>query len=454
MASESVKATAVADAEAVTMDALAGSPKKEREDDDDIAIMPVRRRNARMGWSALIRRTRSINAPVPSPSFGPKAMLKRVPVSQIMHVTDPSSQRLVWKATPLSVLIIKKIFDTSVLGPFKEMTKWLSQEKNLVIYVEGKVQEDEDLLANKEFSTLMKKFKTFKEGDDLSDRIDFIICLGGDGTLLWASSLFQEGSVPPVMAYHLGSLGFLTPFEFEDFKGSVNVFLEGNAAVTLRSRLKCLIFENSEIPNGLEVDNSDALKPPSKKPDPPNLKFKFQVMNDVVIDRGPSPYLSNLDLFIDGRHVTTVQGDGLIISTPTGSTAYAAAAGAAMVHPNVPAILITPICPHTLSFRPIVVPAGVELKVSVSPDARHTAWASLDGRNRQELKKGFCLRITTSVYPVASVCSIDQICDWFDSLVECLHWNERQTQKSSRSKIKDKSSNNNNKQNGGSSSPD
>nr|XP_054768757.1 NAD kinase-like [Lytechinus pictus] len=402
-------------------------------------------------------RTRSINAPVPSPSFGPKAMLKRVPVSQIMHVTDPSSQRLVWKATPLSVLIIKKIFDTSVLGPFKEMTKWLSQEKNLVIYVEGKVQEDEDLLANKEFSSLMKKFKTFKEGDDLSDRIDFIICLGGDGTLLWASSLFQEGSVPPVMAYHLGSLGFLTPFEFEDFKESVNVFLEGNAAVTLRSRLKCLIFENSEIPNGLEdSNNSDSLRPASKKPDPPNLKFKFQAMNDVVIDRGPSPYLSNLDLFIDGRHVTTVQGDGLIISTPTGSTAYAAAAGAAMVHPNVPAILITPICPHTLSFRPIVVPAGVELKVSVSPDARHTAWASFDGRNRQELKKGFCLRITTSVYPVASVCSIDQICDWFDSLVECLHWNARQTQKSFRQKDKDRTSNNNNnKQNGsGSSSPD
>ncbi|XP_071506357.1 NAD kinase-like isoform X2 [Diadema antillarum] len=428
---------------------MAGNPKQQEDatNEDELTGMPARRRKARMGWSTLIRRTRSINAPVPSPSFGPKAMLKRVPVSQIMHVTDPSSQRLVWKSTPLSVLIIKKIYDTSVIEPFKQMTTWLSQEKNLVIYVESKViEEDEDLAADPEFSTLMKKFKQFKEGDDLSDRIDFIICLGGDGTLLWASSLFQEGSVPPVMAYHLGSLGFLTPFEFEDFKESVNVFLEGNAAVTLRSRLKCLIFENSEIPAGLEEEDSNALKPASKKPDPPNLKFKFQVLNDVVIDRGPSPYLSNLDLFLDGRHVTTVQGDGLIISTPTGSTAYAAAAGAAMVHPNVPAILITPICPHTLSFRPIVVPAGVELKVAVSPDARHTAWASLDGRNRQELKKGWCLRITTSVYPVASVCSIDQICDWFDSLVECLHWNERQHQKTFRQKDKERALSN--KENG------
>lgn len=91
--------------------------------------------------------------------------------------------------------------------------------------------------------------------------------------------------------------------------------------------------------------------------------MNFLVLNEVVVDRGPSPYLSNVDLFIDGKHVTVVQGDGLIVSTPTGSTAYAVAAGASMIHPSVPAIMITPICPHSLSFRPIVVPAGVELKV-------------------------------------------------------------------------------------------
>lgn len=114
-----------------------------------------------------------------------------------------------------------------------------------------------------------------------------------------------------------------------------------------------------------------------------------QVLNEVVIDRGPSSYLSNVDVYLDGHLITTVQGDGrwapgvpqggggakppesdpaacppgVIVSTPTGSTAYAAAAGASMIHPNVPAIMITPICPHSLSFRPIVVPAGVELKV-------------------------------------------------------------------------------------------
>lgn len=90
------------------------------------------------------------------------------------------------------------------------------------------------------------------------------------------------------------------------------------------------------------------------------------VLNEVVLDRGLSPFLSNLDLYIEAKYITTVQGDGLIVSTPTGSTAYAVAAGASMVHPSVPAIMVTPICPHSLSFRPIVVPAGIELKASYS----------------------------------------------------------------------------------------
>ena len=99
------------------------------------------------------------------------------------------------------------------------------------------------------------------------------------------------------------------------------------------------------------------------------------------------------------------QGDGLIVSTPTGSTAYAVAAGASMIHPSVPAVMVTPICPHSLSFRPIVLPAGVELRISVSPASRNTAWVSFDGRKRQELCHGDSLRVTTSIYPIPSICS-------------------------------------------------
>lgn len=157
------------------------------------------------------------------------------------------------------------------------------------------------------------------------------------------------------MAFHLGSLGFLTPFQFDNFEEQVTNVLEGHAALTLRSRLRCIIVrKNEKKEKELPLLHGTNTQKPSTN---------ILVLNEVVIDRGPSPYLSNIDLFLDGKHITSVQGDGLIVSTPTGSTAYAVAAGASMIHPSVPAIMVTPICPHSLSFRPIVVPAGVELKV-------------------------------------------------------------------------------------------
>lgn len=206
------------------------------------------------------------------------------------------------------------------------------------------------------------------------------MCLGGDGTLLYASLLFQK-SVPPVMAFHLGSLGFLTPFQFDNFQEQVTNVLEGHVALTLRSRLRCMIgrkslthgHNHSKAAGDAAADGgagagatgmAAAAAAASVASDPFHQPTNIVVLNEVVIDRGPSPYLSNIDLYLDGKHITSVQGDGLIVSTPTGSTAYAVAAGASMIHPSVPAIMVTPICPHSLSFRPIVVPAGVELKVS------------------------------------------------------------------------------------------
>jgi len=308
--------------------------------------------------------------------------------------------------------VIKKVHDISVIQPFIDLVRWLVYEKHMLVFVETSVLDEDYLLLNPSYTSIKDKLCTFKEGkDDLTDKIDFIVCLGGDGTLLYASSLFQQ-SVPPVMAFHLGSLGFLTPFEFDNFEEQVTNVLEGHAALTLRSRLRCIIVRKNDVND--------------KKSEP---HTSFLVLNEVVVDRGPSPYLSNIDLYLDGKHVTTVQGDGLIVSTPTGSTAYAVAAGASMIHPSVPAIMITPICPHSLSFRPIVVPAGVELKIMVSPESRNLAWVSFDGRKRQELRHGDSLRVTMSIYPIPSICSQDQISDWFDSLAECLHWNVRKKQR-------------------------
>ncbi|MGH0128944.1 UNVERIFIED_CONTAM: hypothetical protein FKN15_057787 [Acipenser sinensis] len=265
-----------------------------------------------------------------------------------------------------------------------------NNSKNMIVYVERKVLEDPEIANDESFAVVIKKFCTFREDyDDISDRVDFIICLGGDGTLLYASSLFQE-SVPPVMAFHLGSLGFLTPFNFDTYQSQVTQIIEGNAAIILRSRLKVKVVKEPREKKKAVQDRGEekGLIVKNGESEISRRTVQYQVLNEVVVDRGPSSYLSNVDLFLDGHLITTVQGDGVIVSTPTGSTAYAVAAGASMIHPNVPAILITPICPHSLSFRPIVVPAGVELKIMLCPDARNTAWVSFDGRKRQEICHG------------------------------------------------------------------
>ncbi|KAG6936335.1 NAD kinase [Chelydra serpentina] len=407
------------------------------DDDEWSCANPIRGRaktrslsaSPALGSTKEFRRTRSLHGPCPVTTFGPKACMLQNPKT-IMHIQDPASQRLTWNKPPKSVLVIKKIRDASLLQPFKELCVYLTEENNMIVYVEKKVLEDPAIVNDDTFGPVKKKFCTFREDyDDISNQIDFIICLGGDGTLLYASSLFQ-GSVPPVMAFHLGSLGFLTPFNFENFQSQVTQVIEGNAALVLRSRLKVkVVKEHREkktlIQNGIEENGviSTSLEMEMGK-----QIMQYQVLNEVVVDRGPSSYLSNVDVFLNGHLITTVQGDGVIVSTPTGSTAYAAAAGASMIHPNVPAIMITPICPHSLSFRPIVVPAGVELKIMLSPDARNTAWVSFDGRKRQEVCHGDSISITTSCYPLPSICFQDPVSDWFESLAECLHWNVRKKQ--------------------------
>ncbi|XP_048479724.1 NAD kinase isoform X6 [Plutella xylostella] len=330
-------------------------------------LQPKSLRRSRSGtWP----RTRSLNAPSPIQQFGPCGRIMKNS-AMVMQIQDPASQRLTWYKPPLTVLVIKKVHDAGILAPFVQLVHWLVHEKSMVVFVEAAVLDDTLLKEYGDFSQVRERLMTFRAGtDELTDKIDFIICLGGDGTLLHASSLFQQ-SVPPVMAFHLGSLGFLTPFEFNNFQDQVMNVLEGHAALTLRSRLQCVVLRKC-------TDDGKEKKKPTT----------ILVLNEVVVDRGPSPYLSNIDLFLDGKHITSVQGDGLIVSTPTGSTAYAVAAGASMIHPSVPAIMVTPICPHSLSFRPIVVPAGVELKIALSPEARNAMWVSFDGRSRQALQHG------------------------------------------------------------------
>ncbi|BHF71064.1 hypothetical protein SprV_0401411800 [Sparganum proliferum] len=251
---------------------------------------------------------------------------------------------------------------------------------------------------------------------------DLVICLGGDGTLLHVTSIFQN-TVPPILSFYMGSLGFLTPFNFEHFAQITRqILLEGGPCM-LRSRLCCRVIRRSGSGSASLSSSEDSLQQSSLS--------AYHVLNEVTFSRGNCPFLSNLILKVDGKEVTSIQGDGLIISTPTGSTAYSMSAGASILNPGVPAILITPINAHCLNCRPLVLPMDVAVEVSINPDARaNVVFLSNDGRlrHRHVLRKGDRALITASHYSVPCFCSENKVADWFCDLAHCLNWNVRHQQ--------------------------
>lgn len=166
---------------------------------------------------------------------------------------------------------------------------------------------------------------------------DFVVTLGGDGTVLFASWLFQQ-VVPPVIPFALGSLGFLTNFEFEDYQSVLSKAVSHGVRVNLRMRFTCTVYRcdpaavknnrgrrRSRKASSSSTSSNDTQH--NRKHSDPSIYATipgetFEILNDLVVDRGPSPYMSMLELFGDDRHLTTVQADGLCVATPTGSTAY------------------------------------------------------------------------------------------------------------------------------------
>ncbi|XP_030482674.1 NAD kinase 2, chloroplastic [Cannabis sativa] len=322
--------------------------------------------------------------------------------------THPSTQQqmLMWKTTPKTVLLLKKL-GPELMEEAKEVASYLYYQENMNVLVEPDVH---DIFARIPGFGFVQTFYS-QDTSDLHERVDFVACLGGDGVILHASNLFR-GAVPPVVSFNLGSLGFLTSHTFDDFRQDLKQVIHGNNTrdgvyITLRMRLRCEIFRNGKAMPG---------------------KI-FDVLNEVVIDRGSNPYLSKIECYEHDRLITKVQGDGVIVATPTGSTAYSTAAGGSMVHPNVPCMLFTPICPHSLSFRPVILPDSARLLLKIPDDARSNAWVSFDGKRRQQLSRGDSVRIYMSQHPLPTVNKFDQTGDWFHSLIRCLNWNERLDQK-------------------------
>ncbi|KAG4979315.1 hypothetical protein JHK85_033273 [Glycine max] len=267
----------------------------------------------------------------------------------------------------------------------------------------------------KESTHLCGTTRQDKELLRLHTKVDLVVTLGGDGTVLWAASMFK-GPVPPIVPFSLGSLGFMTPFselnhpsDSEQYKECLESILKGPISITLRHRLQCHVIR-------------DAAKNEYETEEP------ILVLNEVTIDRGISSFLTNLECYCDNSFVTCVQGDGLILSTTSGSTAYSLAAGGSMVHPQVPGILFTPICPHSLSFRPLIFPEHVTLRVQVPFNSRSPAWASFDGKDRKQLAPGDALVCSMAPWPVPTACLDDSTNDFLRSIHEGLHWNLRKTQ--------------------------
>jgi NAD+ kinase len=151
-------------------------------------------------------------------------------------------------------------------------------------------------------------------------------------------------------------------------------------------------------------------------------------LNEVLVHRHEST-LAKLVVCVGKTRITTVQGDGLILATPTGSTAYSLAAGGSMVHPSVPGIILTPVCPHSLSFRPVVLPNSQVVRVSVPSSARGTAKVAVDGKDLAELGRGDSIEVCVSQFPLPTICKKSETEDWFLTVNEALKWNLRDEQK-------------------------
>ncbi|EFN53556.1 hypothetical protein CHLNCDRAFT_136701 [Chlorella variabilis] len=304
---------------------------------------------------------------------------------------------LLWEeGHPNCVLLVKKPGDAAASQKLKEIGSWLKGH-GLQVLVERPV-------AQAEFS----EFEAFQPSRH-NPQIDLCITLGGDGTVLHLASLFVEDApLPPVISFAMGTLGFLTPFNASMSRTVLSRLLwppwQGEPVFcTLRSRKQCEVHWGGQ------------------------LQRVHHVLNECLIDRGASPAMVQLECFVDGSHITTAQADGLIIATPSGSTAYSMSAGGPMVAPSVPCTLITPVAPHSLSFRPVVVPEHSVIEVHLPQSSRSHARASFDGavgagRHTMRMLRDSSILCRTSRHalPMINMHPLDE--DWYEGITQKLSW--------------------------------
>lgn len=252
--------------------------------------------------------------------------------------------------------IIGRLGSSQVLDTVRRLKRFLV-ERHLHVILDESIAE---VLPGHGMQTCTRKL--------LGEICDLVIVVGGDGSLLGAArAMARHGT--PVLGINRGSLGFLTDIRPDELETKVSEVLEGRYLLESRFLLEALVRRGEE-----SIGQSDAL-------------------NDVVLHPGKSTRMIEFELFIDGQFVCSQKADGLIVATPTGSTAYSLSAGGPIMHPKLDAIVIVPMYPHTLSSRPIVVDGNSELKVVVASDMQIYPLVSCDGQNHFTCAPGDTLTI-------------------------------------------------------------
>lgn len=325
-----------------------------------------------------------------------------------------------WESPPSKVVLVTKPNDIESEWHLKHIFAWFSR-KSITVYV--------DPLVAQRYTGI-----TAFDPDQIStSSIDLVISIGGDGTLLYINSLFQR-YCPPILPFNCGSLGFLTPFSPKEIDKKLSSLFDSPFSITERTRLYAAVMSPSAVSQqpvpylpALSHSNSIRSVPPGQK------KRSYTVLNEISLMRQESKDASDpictLDAYVNSRYVTTIQGDGALVSTPSGSTAYALSAGGVPVHPTLNCMLLTFICPHVMSGRQVCLPGSCILKLKQPRDSRGSCAVAFDNRMRLELLRGESLRIQVSDHCFPTINELDSSTDWFRALVRCLGWNVRIRQK-------------------------
>jgi NAD+ kinase len=232
--------------------------------------------------------------------------------------------------------------------------------------------------------------------DDLPDECDLLVVLGGDGTLIgMADRIARAGRDVPILGVNFGSLGFLTEITLPELYDALDATLAGRATIETRAMLAARTIRDG-------APFADHI-----------------VLNDIVITRGALSRIIEISVTVGDAPVTRVRADGLIIASPTGSTAYNLAAGGPIVHPAVDAILLTPIAPHTLTNRPVIIPASSEVHVRPIMEGNEV-FVTFDGQSGFPLQAGDLISVRRAPRPLRIVRSAKRT--YFDVLREKLKW--------------------------------